>query len=86
MSKALLSDGMLWLLLGCLALLVAFGAFLLRHFRDHQINPTSEDHDLMTNFREMHARGELSDEEYRTIRSKLSSKLRGAITDADKKA
>jgi hypothetical protein len=83
---ALLSDTVLWLLLGALALLAAVGGYLIRHFRDHGRNPTSEDHDLMTNFREMHARGELSDEEYRTIKSKLSSKLRSVITNADKKA
>jgi len=80
------TDPGLWLGLGGLLLLLGVGIFLIRHFRDHQLNPTSDDHELLTNYREMHARGELSDAEYRTIKSKMTSRLRRAITDTDKKA
>ncbi len=37
--------------------------------------------DMLTKFREMHARGVLSDEEYRTIKTNLSARLQSEIKD-----
>jgi uncharacterized membrane protein len=39
--------------------------------------------DLLTNFREMHAKGVLSDEEFRTIRTQLSARLQQELKDAE---
>ncbi len=39
--------------------------------------------ELLSNFREMHAGGELSDEEYRTIKTKLAAQLQAELKDTD---
>jgi len=39
--------------------------------------------ELLTNFREMHSKGELTDEEFRTIKAKLSIKLKEELRDSD---
>ena len=40
---------------------------------------------LLTNFREVHARGHLSDDEYRTIKTKLAPELTAEVAlDSDK--
>ena len=38
---------------------------------------------MMSEFREAHARGELSDEEYRNIKQTLAAKLREEYEDRD---
>ena len=40
-------------------------------------------HELLTNFREMHARGELSDQEYRTIKTRLAAVIHAELKSAD---
>lgn len=42
--------------------------------------PASE---LLTKFRELHARGSLSDEEFRTIKTKLAAQLEQNLSDSD---
>ena len=39
--------------------------------------------DLMTNFRDLHLQGGLSDEEYRNIKSKLAARLREEFNQSD---
>lgn len=39
--------------------------------------------ELLTNFREMHAQGELSDEEFRTIKTRLTARLQQELKDAE---
>ena len=41
--------------------------------------------DLMTNFRDLHLQGGLSDEEYRNIKSKLASRMQQQLKDTEKK-
>jgi metal-dependent amidase/aminoacylase/carboxypeptidase family protein len=41
-------------------------------------------HDLFSNFRELHSQGELSDEEYRTIKATLAARLQREIKGKDK--
>jgi hypothetical protein len=48
---------------------------------DHDRPTTS---DLLTKFRELHGRGSLSDDEYRTIKTKLAAHLDAQLTDADR--
>lgn len=58
------------------AVLVAVAAYVIsslrRTFRDRRPDASN----LMTNFRELHSRGQLSDEEYRTIKASLAERLR----------
>jgi hypothetical protein len=38
---------------------------------------------LLTKFRDLHARGGLSDDEYRTIKTKLATQLQTELTRSD---
>ena len=58
-----------------LAVLLVFAYFVVLKFRDNATGDESNASDHLSNFRELHERGELSDEEYRTIKTKLGSKL-----------
>lgn len=64
------------ILLALTAVFVAVAAYVIsslrRGFRDRGADAS----DLMTNFRELHNRGELSDEEYRTIKASLAERMR----------
>jgi uncharacterized membrane protein len=74
--------GQLVVMLAICAALGAVGIYLVAHFRNaaREQGPTSSD--LMTNFRELYSRGELSDEEYRTIKTKLASRLQNETNDS----
>jgi uncharacterized membrane protein len=58
------------------AVLAAVGFYILGKIRGAFRQSERESGILLDNFRELHSRGELSDEEYRTIKSKLASQLR----------
>lgn len=66
-----------------LAFLAAFGYYLMRRFRDGADDNREGTHELLTNFREMHHGGELSDAEFRTIKSVLGAKLQQELNDHD---
>jgi len=70
------------LLIAATAALVAVGVYVVGKvragLREDDV-PTSH---LLTNFRELRARGELSDEEYRTIKAMLSARLQEEIKDS----
>ena len=61
------------------AVLCALGYYVVGKLRArlHESGPSASD--FMTNFRELHARGELSDEEFRTIKAKLAAKLQEQV-------
>ncbi|MHB1036892.1 MAG: hypothetical protein ACYC35_19545 [Pirellulales bacterium] len=40
-------------------------------------------HELLSNFRELHSRGQLNDSEYRTIRTMLAERLQQELKDSD---
>jgi uncharacterized membrane protein len=40
--------------------------------------------ELLTNFRELHSQGELTDDEFRTIKTKLGLRLRGEVKNSEK--
>ena len=58
-----------------LAVLLVFAYFFVLRFRDNAVEDESDTNELLSNFRELHERGTLSEEEYRTIKTKLGSKL-----------
>jgi hypothetical protein len=70
-------------LLGVVLAVAAFGFLLARQLvRKHpddagQDGPTPLE--LLTKFREVHARGGLSDEEYRTIKGKLAAEVNSTL-------
>jgi hypothetical protein len=68
------SEVVIWVAAG--AALVAVGFYLVGKLRGAFRQSEREPGILLDNFRELHSRGELSDEEYRTIKSKLASQLR----------
>ncbi len=74
----------------CAVLMVVLAALLaaafwgLRRFRDYigqdQTNPS----ELLTNYREMHAQGVISDAEYRTIKSRLNAGMRHGSNESER--
>lgn len=67
-----------------LAIVVAVGFYLLGKFRGAYRQTDAVDTNLLSNFRELHSRGELSDLEYRTIKAQLAAKIRSQFAESDK--
>ena len=53
----------------------ALGVWVVARLRGSDAQDTQDAHQALTKFRELHARGGLSDEEYRTIKTKLATQL-----------
>ncbi len=68
------------LLFAAMLALTAFGFAFARRYRDRAAKDSSDTSEMMTNFRELHAEGGLSDEEFRTIKTKLADELRTELT------
>ncbi len=65
------------------AILVAGGIYVIGKVRAgirRKEPPTSE---WLTNFKELHAKGELSDEEFRTIKAVLAERLQQELNSTD---
>ncbi len=58
-----------------LAILVVIGAYLTEKIRAKAVQQEPSASELLTKFREMHGRGVLSDEEFRTIKTTLTERL-----------
>jgi len=71
--------------LGILLLLVAAGGCLVRRFRGRAEEDRKPTTDLLTKFREMQSRGDLSDAEYRTIKTVLAVPFRDELNGTDGK-
>jgi hypothetical protein len=69
------------LLMGLLLGTMTFGVFLLRRIRGRPAKQESSASELLSKFRELHSRGELSDAEYRTIKTTLAAQLQRQIKD-----
>jgi hypothetical protein len=77
-----LSRAALWF--AAIFALLALAFLALRKWRGDSAEdrpPTSE---LLTKFRELHVRGSLSEDEYRTIKTKLAAQLDTKLSDNDK--
>ena len=68
-----LVPAMLWL--GVLALFVGIAVFALRRLRERIDKDETATSEMLSNFREMHLQGGLSDKEFRTIKTVLGAKL-----------
>jgi uncharacterized membrane protein len=70
----------LWVTL--LLVVVAIGWYILGKFRDRDENDQDQSSNLLSNYRDLHSQGDLSDVEYRKIKSVLATKLRGELNDS----
>jgi len=59
--------------------LTALGVALVRRYRDRAAKDISQSSMMMSKFRELHAEGGLSDEEFRTIKTKLAGELKSEL-------
>ncbi|MCE9553006.1 MAG: hypothetical protein K8T91_06465 [Planctomycetes bacterium] len=69
--------------LGAIAAMTAIGALVLSKFRGAAEKDRFEASDTLTKFRELHSQGQLSDEEFRTIKAKLTAELRRELRDSE---
>ncbi|MGO9112405.1 MAG: hypothetical protein ACLP9L_24505 [Thermoguttaceae bacterium] len=66
-----------------LAILVAIGIYWVGKIRAKAVQKEPSASELLTKFREMHSRGVLSDEEFRTIKTTLTERLQTELRDKD---
>jgi hypothetical protein len=59
---------------GC-AVLVAVGTYLIRHCKQMVDEHSTNSNQMMSTFSELHEQGELSDEEYKNIKTRLAAKM-----------
>lgn len=69
------------LLLAAIFALTAIVLAVARRFRGRAAQDKLDRHQMMSNFRDLYDRGGLSDEEFRTIKSKLASELKAELND-----
>ena len=69
------------IMIAILAIMIAASVYVLGRFRDRDEQDQQTTHDALTNFRELHSRGDLSDAEFRTIKTVLAAKLQDEIKD-----
>jgi uncharacterized membrane protein len=63
--------------------LLSLAILALRRWRGDAADDRPDASELLTKFREVHARGGLSDDEYRTIKTKLASELQAKLSSND---
>ncbi len=72
------------LLLAVAAIMIAIGVYIIGKVRGEVTDNTPESSNLMSKFQDLHSQGELSDEEYRTIKGKLAEQLQRELRDNSK--
>ena len=76
-----LSKAALWF--AVIFALSALTVWALRRWRGSAFDVQPEASDLLTKFRELHGRGSLSDDEYRTIKTKLARQVEAELKEND---
>ena len=66
-----------------LMVVMAVGYYLVRRYRDRSDDDRQTASDLLTNFREMHHEGDISETEFRTIKTVLGEKLHEELKEPD---
>lgn len=69
--------------LAVLAAGVAAAVYVIGKIRPRSAQQELATSELLTNFRELHARGELSDAEFRTIKTSLAARLQAELKEND---
>jgi uncharacterized membrane protein len=64
--------------------LLALAVATLRRWRGGSADDRPSSSELLTKFRELHVRGSLSEDEYRTIKTKLATQLEAKLSDSEK--
>lgn len=72
------------LILASTGILMTVGVYLVARVRAWYQQSPPQAGELLTNFRDLHSKGELSDEEYRTIKSMLAERLQEELTNKAK--
>ncbi len=62
-------------MLALVVALIVIGVYIAARVRNMLANPAPDRSKLLTKFRELHCKGELSDEEFRTIKSMLGENM-----------
>jgi len=75
------TKALLWVTI--LLIMLAIGYYLVRRFRDRTDDGGQTASDLLTNFREMRREGDISETEFRTIKTVLGRKLQQELERAD---
>jgi uncharacterized membrane protein len=69
------------LMLGLGVAVMALVVFFARRYRDDDGEDRVDANNMLTKFRELHAKGDLSEAEFRTIKTKLASQLQDELKD-----
>lgn len=83
MSQTLESLAEAAVLFAVIFVVTAIGFALARRYRDRDANDISESSTMMSKFRDLHSEGGLSDEEFRTIKTKLAGELKAELNSND---
>ena len=83
LSAETLSQVMLGM--GMLIGLVIVGVLVVQRFRGGMADKGADAGELITNFQEMHSRGDITDADYRRIQSVLGDTLHRELTDSELK-
>ena len=76
-----IASAVLWITV--LLVMLAVGYYVVRRFRDRIDDDRQTASELLTNFREMRQEGDISEMEFRTIKTVLGRKLQDELKDAD---
>jgi hypothetical protein len=71
------------LLFAVMFALTALGIAFARRYRDRAAKGMAQSSAMMSKFRELHAEGGLSDEEFRTIKTKLAGELKAELKNTN---
>jgi uncharacterized membrane protein len=66
--------------------LLALALVVVRRFRGGAADDRPSANDMLAKFRDLHARGGLSDDEYRTIKTKLATQVETELNGSDEKS
>jgi uncharacterized membrane protein len=67
------------------AIAMTLGMYVIGRVRKSSRESLPTASDLLTNFRDLHSQGELSDEEFRTIKSMLAERMQRELTENNRK-
>lgn len=76
-----LSSEQMVLALVILAVLIAVAAFIIAKIRSEPAKKEQQASDWLSKYTELHSKGGLSDEEFRTIKTKLAEQLQDGLKD-----
>jgi hypothetical protein len=71
------------LLFAVIAVLAALGALIVARFRGREDEDQLPASEILSKFRELHTQGELSDEEFRNIKTLVKDQLQQELSDSD---